>query len=114
MTDEELTNAINILGRKAYLAAHAKGFHEYTPAFGQPGQDTRHILSWLMLITTEVAEAAEEARNGTLEKFGTELADIAIRLFDMAYALEIDLGKAIIEKMYVNRIRPMLHGGKRA
>lgn len=99
---------------RAYKTAHEKGFHEHTPVFGKSTGDTRHILSWLMLITTELAEAAEAARKNNRENFEEELADVAIRLFDMCYVLGVDLESSIMAKMIVNEARPHLHGGKLA
>lgn len=113
MNDHKLSEAIDILSQQAHATAREKGFHDYTPVFGQPGRDARHILSLLMLVTTEVAEAAEEVRKGTLERFGAELADIVIRVLDLAAVLEIDLGREVVEKMEINRLRPMMNGGKR-
>lgn len=105
---------IQELSRIIYENAKAKGFHEYTPAFGNGGQDVRHILSWLMLITTEVAEAAEAARKGDLKNFSEELADVCIRVFDSAYVLGINLEAEILAKVEKNAAREYKHGGKLA
>lgn len=102
------------LCQRAFTTAAAKGFHVYTPRFGVPGQDVRHILSWLMLITTEVAEAAEAARIGDRENFAEECADIFIRLGNVCAALGIDLEAEVLKKMARNDARPALHGGKLA
>lgn len=105
-------NGITIaeLMERAYANARAKGFHEYAPAFGQPGRDVRHILSWLMLAVTELAEAAEAARVGDLENFGEECADVFIRVADSCAALGIDLQATIIAKLTKNAERPPMHG----
>jgi NTP pyrophosphatase (non-canonical NTP hydrolase) len=100
--------------RMAHANARAKGFHEHAPRFGQPGRDTRHILSWLMLVVTELAEAAEEVRLGDKEKFAEECADTLIRLADLCEALGIDLEAETIKKMARNAERPAMHGGKLA
>ena len=105
---------IAAIARRIHETAIAHGFHEYAPIFGVPGRDTRHILSWLMLINTEVAEAAEAARKGTLYDFGEELADTVIRVFDTAEALGINIEEHIFLKMDVNDGRAHMHGGKRA
>lgn len=101
------------------------------------------VMSKLMLITTEVAEAAEIFRNAKLfpkldacyeagdekgtyfldyvdreqspakpEGFGSELADIVIRVFDLAEDLGIDLAAEIKRKMHFNESRAYRHGGK--
>lgn len=45
--------------------------------------------------------------------FPSELADIVIRVGDLAFRLGIDLEKAVEEKMKYNRTREFLHGGKK-
>jgi len=108
------------------------------------------VMSKLMLICTEVAEAAEVFRdvkkfpslqecyeqreNDTYfmpyrddrvspltgeksplpkpEGFGSELADIVIRVFDLAEDLGIDLAAEIKRKMLFNESRAYRHGGK--
>lgn len=41
-----------------------------------------------------------------------ELADIVIRVCDLAQELGIDLGEAVVAKMAYNKTRPHKHGGK--
>lgn len=76
----------------------------------------------LLLIVGEVAEAHEELRsnddphhvyyreNGKPEGFGFELADVFIRLADLAGALGLDLGAFVAEKHAFNLTRPPKHG----
>lgn len=76
----------------------------------------------LMLIVGEVAEAHEELRSnddplhvyyredGKPEGFAFELADVFIRLADLAAALGIDLGARVAEKHAFNQTRPPKHG----
>lgn len=95
----------------------------------------------IALVHTEVTEAFEEWRHG--EDFTTvywkhangsivshpedfppdevkpegipiELADILIRVFDIAGRYGIDLDTAVAQKMAYNTTRPSRHGGKRA
>jgi NTP pyrophosphatase (non-canonical NTP hydrolase) len=105
---------ISVMAEVAHANSRAKGFHEYTPRFGVAGRDARHILSWLALIVTEVAEAAEAVRTGDLANFGEELADVLIRCGDVAAALGVDLEAEVIKKMTRNAERPAMHGGKLA
>jgi len=85
--------------------------------------DNTDIPTKLMLIVTEVAEAMEEYRvenetlttvryrlDGKPEGFPTELADIVIRVFDLAAYLDIDLDDLVYEKMQFNTTREFLHG----
>ena len=78
----------------------------------------------LALIHSEVSEALEEYRNGgpviyTNDRgkpcgIAVELADIVIRVMDMAEFLGINLGKYIKLKHEFNKTRPYRHGGKKA
>ncbi|MGH3053357.1 MAG: MazG nucleotide pyrophosphohydrolase domain-containing protein [Gaiellaceae bacterium] len=105
---------VNDLAEKIHENAKAKGFHEYVPEFGKAGRDARHILSWLMLVTTEVAEAAEAVRLGDKVNFAEELADICIRVFDVAEALGVNIEQEIVNKMVKNVDRGIRHNGKLA
>jgi len=83
------------------------------------------IAAKLMLVSGELGEALEEVRDGNPgfyyapdgsgkpEGVGVELADVVIRVFDLASWLGIDLADMIRLKMEYNRTRPYLHGGKR-
>lgn len=76
----------------------------------------------LMLIVGEIAEAHEELRSnddphysyyredGKPEGFKFELADVFIRLADLASAYGIDLGAVVAEKHAFNQTRPHKHG----
>ena len=74
------------------------------------------VVAKLMLVTTELAEAVEEARkmhdNPEQRKlaFEYEMADTFIRLMDLCGALNIDIGARIREKEEKNAARPYLHG----
>ncbi|KKN04554.1 hypothetical protein LCGC14_1096350 [marine sediment metagenome] len=70
------------------------------------------MLAKLMLVVTEVSEAAEAHRKNDFENFTEEIADTFIRLMDITASLGIDIEKAIAEKMAKNENRPHLHGKK--
>lgn len=86
-----------------------------------PGEK-RNPLELLMLVTTELAEAAEAFRHNNpkcsregMEQFThaeEELADAVIRIFQMAGEYGFDLGAALTAKMAFNEGRPVRHGGK--
>lgn len=105
------------LQKVAYENACARGFHQGNP----------EIWKFLGNLHGEVSEAWEEARkpdfdpkrtyyreDGKPEGLPSELADILIRVGDMAETFGIDLEKAVAEKMAYNRTRPYRHGNKRA
>ena len=67
----------------------------------------------LMLIVSEVAEAMEGDRKNLMDDKlphrpmrEVELADVLIRVFDLAGAYGMALGGAVAEKMAFNAIRP--------
>lgn len=124
----------------------ARGFHEEGDYLrgrspnhpeGDPAYLRNYYLTKLMLITTEVAEAAEELRNGRAvderyysrhdatptpnaidadgsknkpEGVPSEIADIVIRCFDFADEAGFSLGEAILEKLAFNSKRQKMHG----
>lgn len=72
----------------------------------------RNRLEMLMLMVTELAEAAEGERKDIVDTHlphrkmaEVELADVAIRLFDYAGGHGYDLGGAFFEKLMYNRTR---------
>lgn len=102
-----------------------KGFWE-----GDRGTDEKKLL----LIHSEVSEAAEALRDGdpiynvkehhpTIEydeeswpefsQVEMELADTVIRIFDYAQKKGMKLPEAILAKHHINLQRPRLHGGRK-
>lgn len=68
------------------------------------------MLGKLMLVVTEVAEAAEAVRHKDQPNFEEELADTFIRLMDITAACNINIEEVIIRKMSINHQRPIKHG----
>jgi len=79
-----------------------------------PSGDHPHfnVAEKLCLIHSEISEAMEGHRKGLMDDklphrlmLEVELADAAIRIFDLAGGLGLDLGGAIAEKMAFNATR---------
>ena len=78
-------------------------------------ENERNVGEMLMLITSELGEAIEAHRTGlhglhAKDTFEDELADTAIRLFDMCGGLGINLEEQIEWKMNFNKSREVKHG----
>lgn len=71
-----------------------------------------NMLGKLMLVVTEIAEAAEDVRHERWDHFPEEIADAMIRLLDITSALGIDIETAMRIKMSINWSRAPLHGTK--
>ena len=86
--------------------------HDY--AVGQGFYDGEvNIPEKLCLIHSEVSEALEALRGPDEENnIGEELADIIIRVFDLAGHLDINIYKEITDKMEKNFKREYKHGKK--
>lgn len=74
--------------------------------------EDRPVAVDLMLIVSELAEAMEGDRRGTMDEhlphrlaFEVELADAVIRICDLAGSESLDLGGALVEKLKYNRTR---------
>lgn len=105
------------------------------------GKEERQFTEIIALLHSEVSEALEAyrshgpreewfrnvapedmvpytedyaARGYKPEGVPSELADIIIRVLDVAGAYDIDIERAVRMKMAYNRTRPYRHGGKRA
>ena len=71
------------------------------------------ILAKHALVTTEVAEATEAVRFNDLDNHNEELADIVIRVLELAGGLCDDFDKVVRDKLEKNKGRGFKHGGKR-
>lgn len=119
ITEEPKNLGIKGLIKQAHENAKAHGFwNDITKANGEiepkvivNGNTANvYISQFLLLIIGEVSEATEALRKLNSENFSEELADVAIRLFDLAGGLDIDLETEIIKKMEKNKARPWKHG----
>lgn len=75
----------------------------------------------IALMHSELSEALEAIRNGNppddkIPEFTgveAELADVIIRIMDMAAAKSYRVGEAVVAKINYNKNRPYKHGGKK-
>lgn len=105
---------IDELQRESWQVAEDQGFHE-----GREANSRDDMLVRLCLVGTEVSEAAQVVKRHwgkpdrliqTHDEFADELADILIRVGDLAGCANVDLQKAVVAKMAVNRSRPFKYG----
>lgn len=123
---------LNELRDAAHANARAKGFHQDIdlvealrsddnyPREAVEAVATMLLAGRLALVTSECSEALEAyrknaARNADpkvpeLSQEEGEIADILIRVFDLAGARGIDLDRAVRVKMAHNATRPFKHG----
>lgn len=67
------------------------------------GWHNKSVLENLALVASEVGEAINECRGAEpTEKFKVELADIVLRVMDLAHGQGIDLNDEILKKMAIN------------
>jgi len=62
---------------------------------------------------TDVESFKVDFEVSTKDTFEDELADAAIRIFDLAFEMGIDLSWHIQQKVRYNASRPKMHGGKK-
>lgn len=104
----EWSKELNELGNQIRDWRRSKGF--VTPGDLNSVEQRDAMLGKLMLVVTEVSEAAEAVRHNDMENFKEELADTIIRLLDISRTVGINIEMAVHKKMDVNAGRPIRHG----
>lgn len=102
-----------MLAKLAEEVARVNRTNGWTGLSPESWKDDHAILAYLFLIDTELAEAGEAFRVNDLAHFIEEIADVQIRLLDLAGGLGIDLDRAVADKLEKNRARGFHHGGKK-
>lgn len=100
-------NGINDFVNTAHSASFTAGWWDDTD------MSEKHVVpAKIALIHSELSEALEGDRTGSMDKHlphrrnvEVELGDAMIRIADLAGAMELDLGGAIVEKMAYNTER---------
>lgn len=110
MTPNQTCDAIHALAQICHIA----NYHWWRDLkTGELLFDNPHVIaSKLLLIHSEISEAAEGHRKNlmdshlpTRKSIEVELADAMIRILDLAGALRLDIGEAFVEKMQYNATR---------
>lgn len=85
---------LNEIAKENFQWVEEMGWHNKTP------------LEALALVASEVGEAINECRHEQpSEAFGEELADIILRVVDIAHWQGVDIEKEVINKMKKNQLR---------
>ena len=94
--------------KKRTIKGIAERHHRFTGKWGWHSSTT--TLEKIALVASEVGEAANECRGKTpTPEFKYELADIILRVVDIAECEGLDLEAAILEKMDKNDKRDLSH-----
>jgi len=121
--DEPVFNAkfketFGVLCSVVHTSAYSKGFWSDATVSGNK-PDTQECAVKAALIHGEVSEFVEAIRMPQMlpdkhlknrANYEVELADIVIRVMDLAEALRVDLASVILEKIQFNKSREPMHG----
>ena len=113
----KVIQSFNRLGDEIIEINKANGWNVTVPdnwdrSFTEDTYAKYKIPTVLALVHSEISEALEAFRTAEKDNFLEELADAVIRIIDCTHGLEMDIGKAILDKLEVNRTRGFRHGGK--
>lgn len=101
---------LNKIGAEIVQINKANGWNVATP---DCWRDTHKIPALLALVHSEVSEALEGFRHNDRANFEEELADVVIRVLDLAAGLGVDVDSVVRAKLEKNKTRGHRHGGKR-
>lgn len=120
MTTVHYGNALDDLAEEIFTISEYKGFWDIDSI-----SDLAYVPLKLALVHDEVSEALEVHREVYDDSdvdvvtqmtdmqeadFTEELADIIIRVLDIAGSFDLPIGDSVIEKIEANRRRPSRHG----
>ena len=105
--EDDITD-MNDLATKIHHWSVLKGFDSPTSILGSPNDQL--TLAKLMLVVSEVGEAAEAVRKADESNFEEEIADTIIRLLQLCGAMGINPDCIVRRKMEFNASRPPRHG----
>lgn len=101
------------IGRTGHQVNKQNGWEVFQPEdWSTNGPNVQKLLSHMALTHSEVSEATEAIRHRDKDNFAEEMADVILRVTSIAHGMQIDLDKAISEKLAKNRTRGFKHGGK--
>jgi len=88
-----------------------KMVHDIARSRGWWDNGERNFGELIALCHSELSEALEAKRNGEpWERIEEELADVCIRILDMAEYYKLNIYEAIMHKSQINSKRPYKHG----